>query len=113
MLELNKIFELFYPIWMILSNGLLAIIYCLLFRFRFVRSPAVLLSTGSLCFVIVNATYTLVNWSSIFFIKKLLICFGPILLVTQILFGILGSLLFLLGSLLLTINLMNNASAHK
>jgi hypothetical protein len=70
-------------------------------RIQVYRVPATLLVGSSLCFVFVNASYAIVNWSEKPAIKSVLHKIGPMMIVLQIVLAFAGSLALLLGSILL------------
>jgi len=103
---LNRLFELYYPIWMLLVNGVLAVVFFRIGQINGFRAAGILLGAGAACFVIVNATYALSNWGHLVLVKDLLIKTGPEFLLIQIVFAIIGSILSLGGSVILALRIL-------
>jgi len=108
----NTIFELYFPIWMLLVNVLIGVAFLIVCRIGMYRNPAMYLSGAALSYALLNLTYTILNWGHIYFIKMALIKFGRLLILTQICFGVLASLLSLIGTFLLIRTIMRYSNSQ-
>ena len=69
----------------------------------------ILLWAGAVSFLVVNVCYVLINWSDIGPVKQIVHALGPAILVVDIVFSITGSLLTLVGTIVLVRQLLSVA----
>jgi hypothetical protein len=86
---------------MVLINLLLVIFYFDLCKSSNFRTPGYLLLISSVSYVIVNAIYGIINWSNYPPIKIIEIKLGNIIIVFQVLLGLMGSISFFSGLVIL------------
>lgn len=101
MLLFNRLFELFFPIWMALVNGCLVFIFARIWKIKEFRSAGLLLAGGAASFLLVNVTYMLINWSGFESMKWVVHLLGVWILIVEIFFSMIGSVLMLLGAIVL------------
>jgi hypothetical protein len=86
---------------MVLINLLLFIIYFILFKSSNFRTPGCLLLISSCAYVIVNAIYGIINWSNYPPVRITAIKLGKIIIISQVLLGITGSISLFFGMVIL------------
>jgi hypothetical protein len=101
MLIINRLFELFLPIWLAVVNASLAFAAVKLLKLRHFSVAGSLLIAAFVSFVVVNANYTLINWSDFESVKRIVRAYGPVLFAAQVISSIVGSFLLLIGMIVL------------